>query len=146
LKQRAAFLYACLATLVACLVMAQAPALVVQDAWTRQAPGSDVAAVYLTLRNPSTKPIVILGVESSVASHAMIHETKTEGGQSRMRPHEQLVVAPGQTVKLEPGGLHVMLHGLTQPVAVGQSVPLVLLLDGGRKVQVAALVRPLNAQ
>jgi copper(I)-binding protein len=75
----------------------------------------------------------------------MIHETKTESGQSRMRPHEQLVVPPGQTVKLEPGGLHVMLHGLTQPVAVGQSVPLVLLLDGGSKVQVAAVVRPLNA-
>jgi copper(I)-binding protein len=146
LKQRAAFLYACLATLVAWSALAQAPALVVQEAWTRQAPGSDVAAVYLTLRNPTTKPIVIVGVESSVASHAMIHETKTESGQSRMRPHEQLVVPPGETVKLEPGGLHVMLHGLTQPVAVGQSVPLVLLLDGGGKVQVAAVVRPLNAQ
>jgi copper(I)-binding protein len=146
LKQRAAFLYACLATLVAWSALAQAPALVVQEAWTRQAPGSDVAAIYLTMRNPSTKPIVIVGVESSVASHAMIHETKTESGQSRMRPHEQLVVPPGETVKLEPGGLHVMLHGLTQPVAVGQSVPLVLLLDGGGKVQVAAVVRPLNAQ
>lgn len=146
MKQRATFLYACLATLVAWSALAQAPALVVQGAWTRQAPGSDVAAVYLTLRNPSTKPIVIVGVESSVASHAMIHETKTESGQSRMRPHEQLVVPPGETVKLEPGGLHVMLHGLTQPVAVGQSVPLVLLLDGGGKVQVAAVVRPLNAQ
>jgi copper(I)-binding protein len=39
-----------------------------------------------------------------------------------------------------------MLHGLTQPVAVGQSVPLVLLLDGGGKVQVAAVVRPLNGR
>ena len=145
MKKHAAFRYACLAAIVACSVLAQAPALLVQDAWTRQAPGSDVAAVYLTLRNPSTKPIVIVGVESSAASHAMIHETKTESGQSRMRPHEQLVVPPGQTVKLEPGGLHVMLHGLTQPVAVGQSVPLVLLLDGGSKVQVAAVVRPLNA-
>jgi copper(I)-binding protein len=146
LKQRAAFLYACLATLVAWSALAQAPALVVQEAWTRQAPGSDVAAVYLTLRNPSTKTIVIGGVGSCVARPAMIHETKTESGQSRMRPHEQLVVPPGETVKLEPGGLHVMLHGLTQPVAVGQSVPLVLLLDGGGKVQVAAVVRPLNAQ
>jgi copper(I)-binding protein len=146
LKYRAAFLYACLATVVASSVVAQAPALIAQDAWARQAPGSDVAAVYLTLRNPSTKPVVVVGVESSVAMHVMIHETKTESGQSRMRPHEQLVVAPGQTVKLEPGGLHVMLHGLTQPLAVGQSVPLVLLLDGGSKVQVTAMVRALNAQ
>lgn len=149
LKQRAALLYAHLhaglATLVAYSVIAQAPALIVQEAWARQVPGSDVAAVYFTLRNPSAKSITITGVESPRASHAMIHETRTEGGQSRMRPHEQLVVAPGQTVKLEPGGLHVMLHGLTPPVVVGQSVPLVLLLGDGSKLQVAAPVRPLNA-
>lgn len=126
--------------------MAQAPTLLVQNAWMRQVPGSDVAAVYFTLRNPGAKPVSIVGLESPVASHAMIHETKTEGGQSRMRPHEQLVIPPGQTVKLEPDGLHVMLHGLTQTTAVGQSVSLTLLLADGGKVRVAALVRPFNAQ
>ena len=126
--------------------LARAPGLVVQDAWTRQVPGSDVAAVYLTLRNPTAKPVTVVGIESSVAEHAMIHETKTEGGQSRMRPHEQLVVAPGETVKFEPGGLHVMLHGMKQPVAVGQSLQLVLLLADGSKIPVSAVARPLTAQ
>lgn len=150
LIHRAAFLYArigaALTALIACCAMAAPPTLIVQDAWVRQVPGSDVAAVYLTLRNPTTRPVSIVGVESSLASHAMIHETKTESGQSRMRPHEQLVVPAGQTVKLEPGGLHVMLHGVTRPAAVGDSVPLVLLLADGNKVQVAAIVRPLTAQ
>jgi periplasmic copper chaperone A len=150
LNNRAAFLYArigaALTGLIACCVMAAAPGLIVQDAWARQVPGSDVAAVYLTLRNPTKQPISIVGVESSVASHAMIHETRTESGQSRMRPHEQLAVPAGQTVKLEPGGLHVMLQGVTRPAAVGQSVPLVLLLADGNKIQVAAIVRPLTAQ
>jgi copper(I)-binding protein len=150
LKNRAALfyarLYAALAALIVYSAAAQGPALIVQDAWTRQVPGSDVAAVYLTLRNPTTKPISIVSVQSSIASHAMIHETRTERGQSRMRPHEQLVVPPGQLVKLEPGGLHVMLHGLTQTVAVGQSVRLELVLADGAKVQVAAPVRPLSAQ
>jgi copper(I)-binding protein len=131
--------------LVAYSVMAQQAPLMVLDAWTRQVPGSDVAAAYLTLRNPTTKPITVVGIESPLAEHAMIHETKTVSGQSQMRPHEQLVVAPGQTVKFEPGGLHVMLHGLTRPVAVGESVPLVLLLADGSKVPVAAVVRPLTA-
>jgi copper(I)-binding protein len=112
----------------------------------RQVPGSDVAAVYLTLINPGAKPVGIVGVESPVATHAVIHETKTEGGQSRMRPHEQLVILPGQTVKFEPEGLHIMLHGLTQTIEAGQSVPLALVLSGGSKVPVAALVRPLNVQ
>jgi periplasmic copper chaperone A len=123
---------------------ARAPGLVVQDAWARQVPGSEVAAVYLTLRNPTAKPITVVGIESSVAEHAMIHETRTEGGQSRMRPHEQLVVAPGETVKFAPGGLHVMLHGMKQPVGVGQSLQLVLLLADGSKIPVSAVMRPLT--
>src|SRR5580704_11984490 len=139
-------LYAVLMALIAYSVIAQTPALIVLDAWIRQVPGSDVAAAYLTLRNPTTKPITIVGMESSLAEHVMIHETKTVGGQSQMRPHEQLVIAPGATVKFEPGGLHVMLMGVTQPVAVGKSVPLVLLLADGTKVQAAAVVRPLSAQ
>ncbi|HVW71142.1 MAG TPA: copper chaperone PCu(A)C [Steroidobacteraceae bacterium] len=137
---------AVLAALVACVALAQSPALKVQNAWTRQTPGSDVVAVYLTLRNVTTKPVTVTGVESPVASHAMIHETKTENGLSKMRPHEELVIPPGQTVKLEPSGLHIMLHGLSAPVAVGQSVPLVLLLADGSKVPVAAIVRPLGAE
>ena len=143
-------LYAVLMMLAACSAWAQSPAvqspkLVVRDAWTRQAPGSDVAAVYLTLQNPTKQPITVVGIESSAASHVMIHETKTENGISKMRAHEQLVIAPGETVKFEPGGLHVMLHGLTQPLAVGQSVPLVLQLANGARISVAAVVRPLNA-
>ncbi len=145
---RAASFYArlCFGWIVASCVAAQAPALVVRDAWTRQVPGSDVAAVYLTLHNPTAKPITIVGVETSVASHAMIHETRTDSGQSRMRPHEQLVVPAGQSVKLQPGGLHIMLHDMKQPAVVGQTVPLTLLLADGGKVPVAAVVRPLNAQ
>ena len=46
--------------LVASAVMAQTPALIVLDAWIRQVPGSDVAAAYLTLRNPTAKPITIV--------------------------------------------------------------------------------------
>ncbi len=136
----------CAGLLIAYCAMSQTPALVVEDAWTRQVPGSDVAAVYLTVRNPTVRPITIVGVESPVATHAMIHETKTERGQSQMRPHEQLVIPAGGTVKLQPGGLHIMLHGVKQPASVGQTVPLELLLAGGSKVAVAAIVRPLNAQ
>jgi periplasmic copper chaperone A len=145
-RLRVTWACACLATLIASAAMAQSPPLVVRDAWVRQTPGSDVAAVYMTLRNESPRAITVTGVQSPLASHAMIHESKTEGGQSKMRPHEHLVIPPGQTVKLEPGGLHVMLHGLSQPVAVGQNLPLVLRLDDGTNIDVAAQVRPLNSQ
>jgi copper(I)-binding protein len=138
-------------TLIASLAVApplgaQQASLVAQDAWVRATPGAQMAAAYLTLRNVSSKTVTVTGVESPVAGHAMIHETTVQGGQSRMRPHEQLVVAPGMTVKLEPGGLHVMLHDLKQPLTVGQTVPLVITLAGGGTLQVTAAVRPLNAE
>jgi copper(I)-binding protein len=132
--------------LVAQRALAEQTALVVENAWVRATPGADIAAAYLTLRNVSATTVTVTGVESPIAGHAMIHETKVEGGQSKMRPHEQLVIAPGATVKLEPGGLHVMLHDLKQPLTVGQTVPLVILLAGGGSVQVTAAVRPLGAE
>lgn len=134
-----------LALLASAAVAQQAP-LLARDAWLRATPGADVAAAYLTLRNVTTGPVTVTGIESPIAGHAMIHETTVQGGQSRMRPHEQLTIAPGSVVKLEPGGLHVMLHDLKQPLAVGQSVPLIVKLAGGSTLQVAAVVRPLSAE
>jgi copper(I)-binding protein len=124
----------------------QAAPLLVLDAWVRATPGSDMAAAYLTLHNTSSTAVTVIGIQSPLAGHAMIHETTVEGGLSKMRPHEQLVVAQGATLKLQPGGLHVMLHDLKQPLAVGNQVPLVILLAGGGTVQVSAMVRPLSAE
>jgi hypothetical protein len=76
----------------------------------------------------------------------MIHETQLVGGVSTMRPHEPLVIAPGASVELAPGGLHVMLHDLAHPLAVGEQVPLELLLEGGGRLEVSARVRPLGAE
>ena len=134
-----------LAALVCSLAMAQTPALVVKNAWARQTPGSDVAAVYLSLSNVSVKPIVVIGVQSLLASHSMVHETAVVAGQSQMRMHEKIAIAPGQTVSFSPGGLHIMLSGLKREVAVGQNVPLILLLADGGKLAVAAVVKPLGA-
>jgi periplasmic copper chaperone A len=127
-------------------VLAQHSDLVATDAWVRATPGSDVAAAYLTLHNEGKKAVTLVGVDCSLAAMAMIHETTVKGGIARMRPHEQLVIPPGATVKLEPEGLHIMLHGVTKPLAPGAAVPLVLRLSDGTSVQVLAPVRPLNAQ
>jgi copper(I)-binding protein len=134
-----------LLVLTAPLLQAQAGALVVQEAWARKAPGSDVAAVYLSLRNTSAQPMIVVGVRSPGAASAMIHETSVQGGQSQMRPKDRIVIAPGQTVTLQPGGTHIMLSGFKSNYGVGQSVPLVLLLADGQQVQAAAVVRPLTA-
>jgi periplasmic copper chaperone A len=145
LRHPAALPALCLALLCLCARAPAAPIpLSAQDAWIRATPGIDVAAVYLTLHNGGTEPLVVVGVRSPRAAQAMIHQTTVVNGQSSMRPHERLRVGPGETVRLAPGGLHIMLHGLTRALTPGEEVPLVLLLEGGASIAVTARVRALG--
>ena len=131
----------------ACLMLlaaAQPPVLTVHDAWVRATPGVDVAGAYLTLHNGGTQTVVVSGVRSPAAGAAMIHETTIANGQASMRAHEPLRIAPGETVRFAPGGLHIMLHALKRPLAAGDEVPLVLLLEGGGSLTVQARVRALG--
>lgn len=120
--------------------------LVVAGAWIRQPPpGTNVAAVYLSLENAGTRSVKLIGVESPVAGMAMMHETRNAGGQSQMRMLSSVSLAPGASTAFTPGGKHIMLQGLTHPLQVGERVPIVLLFAGGIKLHVTALVRPLGA-
>ncbi|HEV3180177.1 MAG TPA: copper chaperone PCu(A)C [Steroidobacteraceae bacterium] len=143
MRHRAALAALCLA-LLCCGARAQAPALSASDVWVRATPGSEVAAAYLTLHNGGPQPIVITGVRSARAAQAMIHESSVAGGHSRMRPRQRLRVGAGETLRLAPGGLHVMLQGLTRPLTPGEEVPLLLLLEGGASLAVTAHVRALG--
>jgi periplasmic copper chaperone A len=145
---QAALPVACLVLLAspwpALIAAAQPVALTAQDAWIRATPAADVAAAYLTLHNSGTQPVVVIAVRSPAAAAAMIHETTLVNGQSRMRAHEPLRIAPGETVRFAPGGLHIMLHTLARPLAAGEQVPLELLLEGGGSLTVTARVRALG--
>jgi copper(I)-binding protein len=63
-----------------------------------------------------------------------------------MRAQPQLTLAPGQTLRFAPGGLHVMLHMLKHAVAAGDEVPLELLLKDGGTLAVTAHVRSLSQE
>jgi copper(I)-binding protein len=120
--------------------------LVVAGAWIRQPPpGTDVASVYLSVQNIGTKTAKLTGVECPIAAMAMLHESLESGGQSQMRPLTSVSLAAGASLAFTPGSKHIMLHGLTHPLKVGERVPIVLLFDGGIRVHVTAVVRPLGA-
>lgn len=146
MKKISAFAALCLLSAMPVLASAQVSPLIVQQAYMRQTPGGDTAAVYLTLQNTGAKPVIVIGVQSPYASSAMLHTSSIDKGQSKMRAKDTLVIAPGKKVNFEPGGTHVMLTGFKRKVGVGQTVPLVFLLAGGGRVETAVLVRPLGAQ
>jgi copper(I)-binding protein len=124
-----------------------AATLLVQNPWIRKPPpGLETVAVYFTLQNTSKNAVTVVGVTSPLATGAMIHETSTVEGQSRMRMRDRVMVPAGGSVAFAPEGLHVMLSGLGKPLAVGDKVPLTLHLEPGGSIDFAATVRPLDTK
>ena len=129
------------------LALAQSVTLVVQNPWIRKPPpGLETAAAYFTVKNLSQRAVFIVSVTTPLAAHAMVHETSTVDGQSRMRMRDRVPVPAGASVAFEPEGLHVMLTGLSKTLEVGDKVPLTLVLERGGSVDFVATVRPLDAR
>ena len=107
---------------------ARAQPVTVKDAWVRApAPGQKVAVAYLEI--VSRTPLALTGVASSTAARAELHSTSMEGGVMRMRPVARIELPAGKAVKLAPGGLHIMLVDLRQPLKPGDKVPLTLTVE-----------------
>lgn len=128
-----------------CIVAALAapPALAgelsVTNAWSRSTPpAAKVGVVYFTLRNETKKSDRLLKISSPVAAKVEVHRTEVLDGIARMREVAVLHVDAGQTLEFQPGGLHVMLTGLRQPLVAGTKFDLELLFEvaGARKVRV----------
>jgi len=139
-----ALLAACAA---GCLVSLAAPAAIVAEAgWSRQTPpGITVGVGYFTLKNTGTQARQLLKITAPQAASIEIDRTSTDAqGVSRMWPVGKLEIAPGQTVKLSPNGLHIMLRGLKQPLLPGQTVPVTMLFADEPPVTVVLQVRALS--
>jgi periplasmic copper chaperone A len=99
----------------------------ISGAWARPTPPTaQVGAVYFSVSNRGSKQDELLAVSSTAAGSVEIHETQESQGVMQMRPVASVVCPPGATVIVEPGGLHVMLLGLKQPLIEGTQMDLTL--------------------
>lgn len=120
----------------------------VDSAWIRATvPGQKVGVVYLNLT--ASADTRLTGGDCSLARRVEIHEMGMRDNIMHMRElSDGLALPAGHTVKLEPGGIHLMLIGLRRALKAGDRVPLTLYFqasDGQRaqlrlKVPVRALV------
>lgn len=119
-----------------------AHALDVRNAWASPTPGGvDVSAGYLTIINETGAEDRLVGASSPRASEVSVHEMSMDGGIMRMRGLDGLAIPPGAEITLEPGGLHLMFMGVTQPFAEGESIPLHLTFEHAGAVDLVLPVR-----
>ncbi len=134
----------------------------VTAAWARTSPKvAGAGALYMTIANTGGLDDALIGasVDPSVAMSATLHETvevaasmttvvgmpaETAGSgetMMEMRPVDRIVAPANGSVALEPGGYHIMLMDLAEPLAVGSTVGLTLTFENSGEMEVNADVR-----
>ncbi|MGF1612163.1 MAG: copper chaperone PCu(A)C [Kiloniellales bacterium] len=93
-------------------------------------------AAYLTITNQGAEADRLVAVATPVARSAELHTHLMDDGVMKMRPVVAIEVAPGEPAVLQPGGLHIMLMGLSAPLQEGQSFPLTLTFEKAGTIEV----------
>lgn len=103
-------------------------------------PGAKVGGAYLSLANKGRVADRLVRASSPRAGAVELHAMSVEGKVMRMRQVPGIEVAPGATVKLAPGGWHIMLIDLKQPLSKGDRFPMTLVFERAGEVQVDVVV------
>jgi periplasmic copper chaperone A len=115
----------------------------IEEPWARASLGrTPNSAAYMVIR--SGTPDRLIGAASPIAERVEVHNTTEHAGVSQMRPVEALEVGPDRPAVLQPGGLHLMLMGLTERLVEGRSVPLQLSFEEAGTIEIEAEVRGLG--
>ena len=120
----------------------QAADLQVSDPWVALAPpGAHATAAFMTLHNPGEQPIDLVAADADGFQAVELHQSINENGMHRMIEQERITVPAGGSVRLAPGGYHVMLIGPERAPAEGEVLVLALKLGDGTQLSVEAPVK-----
>ncbi len=122
-------------------------ALEISQPWARAtAPTAPTGGGFLTITNKGTTPDRLIAVHSPAAGKVQVHEMKMDGNIMRMRALEHgLEIPAGATVKLAPGGFHLMMMNLKGPLKQGSKVPVTLVFEKAGSIDVELDVEGMGA-
>lgn len=107
---------------------AQTTPLQVSGAWARATvPGQGGSGAYMTLT--ATQDLQLVGITTTAAGVAQIHDMKLDGNTMRMHALPALPLPANQSVTLAPGGKHLMLMDLKQVLTAGSTLQIELKLQ-----------------
>lgn len=107
----------------------------IDNGWVRVSEYSDhvdgMTGVFAEFTNHTDHDITIVGGSAEIASMVETHEVVMADGEMKMQKKEGGIVIPaGESLTLEPGGLHIMLMGLKEAILDGDKVTLTIDFDG----------------
>ena len=104
----------------------------VESAYARAVPpGQFNSAAFMQLKNTGTQDISLIEASSDVAKNVELHTHIQDDGVMRMRQVDKIDLPAGAPVSLQPGGMHIMLIGLTQNLTAGENINLSLKFSDG---------------
>jgi len=118
-------------------VLARQGNLIITGAYAHPSAG-DAGAAYVRFRNAGSAPDTLIGMSGPDPATAML--MGTAGGRMEMLP--PLVVNQGEQVVMQPGGIHIMLGGLTAEYQIGDTLRLTLTFARAGQIRIAAPVVP----
>jgi copper(I)-binding protein len=115
--------------------MAKVGDIMIEGGWARASIGkAPNSAAYMTVMTQGDAPDQLIGAATPIADAADLHTHIMDGDVAKMRPVEAIEVTPDQPAVLEPGGFHIMLMGLKQPLHEGDAFPLTLTFKNAGEV------------
>lgn len=131
-----------IALLLAGVAYAQGPSVSASHVWIRKAPpGVDTLAAYLTLTNHTGQALTLSTVSSTDFKSVAVHRTLQNNGMESMEAVPHLSIPAHQSVKLAPGGYHLMLMQPIKPLYDGDLVVLTFSFSDHSSLSVMAPVR-----
>lgn len=136
----------CMLSAVAAAQEFRAGEITVVAPWARATPGgAKVGGAYLELKAAPGPGDRLVSASSPAAGTVEVHEHINDGGIMKMRRVDGLAVPGGASVMFKPGGYHLMLMDLKQPLKQGDKVGLTLTFEKAGALVVEAPVAPLGA-
>jgi periplasmic copper chaperone A len=114
--------------------------------WARATPGGvKIGGAYFEMKAAAGRGDRLIAVRSAVAGNAELHSHIMEGGVARMRRVDAIAIGAGKSVVLAPGGYHVMLMDLKQPLKEDDLLKLTLVFEKAGEIEIEATVEPVGA-
>ncbi|MBN9669237.1 copper chaperone PCu(A)C [Roseibium aggregatum] len=122
--------------------------LTISKAWTRATPPKAKAGGgFIEIVNNGSEADRLVAAKSDVSGKVELHEMAVIDDIMKMREMKGGIEIPaGETVTLQPGGLHIMFMGLSQPFEEGSTVPVVLTFEKAGDVSIELPVAKMGAK